>query len=103
MKLSLPKMGKSTGLFKYGERLNPARDWMVLVSIVAILLAASVAWNVWLFLRVTNGDAIGTASVDTKPLNPASIDSIDALFQKRAAIETEYKNAHFVDPSAPAS
>jgi hypothetical protein len=76
---------------------------MILVSIGAVVLAASVAWNVWLFLRVTNGDAIGTASVDTKPLNPAAIDSVDALFQKRATIETDYKNAHFVDPSAPAS
>jgi hypothetical protein len=102
MKLSLPKMGNAANPFKYGERLNPARDWLALVSVAAILLVASIGWNVWLFLRVTNGDAIGTAT-DTRSLNPASIDSVDVLFQKRAATETDYKNAHFVDPSGASS
>jgi hypothetical protein len=85
---------------QYGERLNPARDWLVLVSISAVLLLMSLAWNAWLFNRVTNGAAIGTAT-STPTLNPAAIDSVNELFQKRATIETEYKNAHFVDPSVP--
>lgn len=86
-------------MFRYGDRLNSSRDWFVLVGITAILLLASIGWNVWLFLRVTNGEAIGTATTQAS-LNPASIDSVNTLFQARANTETEYKNAHFVDPSA---
>lgn len=86
----------------YGDRLNPSRDWMLLVSAATILLLASIGWNAWLFYRVTSGDAIGTANV-SPPINPASIDSVNTLFQNRANTETEYKNAHFVDPSTPAS
>lgn len=102
MKLPFLKLGSVSNPFKYGDRLKPERDWLVLVSISAILLLGSLAWNAWLFLRVTNGDAIGTATAP-QSLNPASIDSVNALFQQRANIETEYKNAHFVDPSGPAS
>ncbi|MDB5265368.1 MAG: hypothetical protein JWM39_81 [Parcubacteria group bacterium] len=72
----------------------------MLVAIATVLLIASIGWNVWLFLRVTNGDAIGTATVQ-QSLNPASIDSVNTLFQSRAATETNYKNSHFVDPSNP--
>lgn len=88
--------------FRYGDRLQPVRDWFVLVSIGAILLLASLAWNTWLFSRVTNGEAIGTAT-STPSFNPASIDSVNTLFQKRATIEAQYKDGHFVDPSLPAS
>ncbi|HEV7121751.1 MAG TPA: hypothetical protein VGN56_02920 [Candidatus Paceibacterota bacterium] len=102
MKLTLPKFGGSSKSLQYGERLNPARDWAILVSIAALLLLASIAWNIWLFYRVTSGDAIGAATVSPS-LSPASTGSVDALFQKRADTETEYKNAHFVDPSSPAS
>lgn len=98
MKLTLPKFGSSKSSLHYGERLNPERDWILLITVAALLLLASLAWNVWLFYRVTNGDAIGTANVSA-PINPASIDTVNALFQKRAEMETEYKNGHFVDPS----
>ncbi|KND50131.1 MAG: hypothetical protein AB203_04065 [Parcubacteria bacterium C7867-008] len=99
MKLTLPKFSKnSAGAFKYGDRLNPSRDWFILVTIFVVLLLASLAWNVWLFDRVTKGDAIGNASAPA-PLNPASIDSVQALFEARAIKETDYKNTHFVDPS----
>lgn len=84
--------------FRYGDRLQPVRDWFVLVTIGVILLLMSLAWNTWLFSRVTNGEAIGTAT-STPALTTTSIDSVTALFQKRADIETQYKNGHFVDPS----
>jgi len=98
MKLTFPKLPKSSHTLRYGERMDPARDWFILVSGFVLLLLASLAWNAWLFDRVTKGDAIGTAT-STPSLNPAAIDSVTELFQQRATIETEYKNAHFVDPS----
>jgi len=95
MKLSFIS-GKSP--FQYGDRLQPGRDWAFLLSICVLLFVASFAWNAWLFLRVTNGEAIGNAQ-PPQQINPASVDSVNALFQKRADTETQYKNGHFVDPS----
>ena len=89
---------KGPSFVKYGDRPNPTRDWLVLISVVAVLLLASLAWNVWLFARVTSGAAIGSESVSA-PLNSASSASVTELFKKRAEIETEYKNTRFVDPS----
>ncbi|MDB5237094.1 MAG: hypothetical protein JWL88_196 [Parcubacteria group bacterium] len=100
MKFSLPKGSGSKNSFRYGEKLDPARDWLMLILAASVLFAASIGWNLWLFIRVTNGDAIGNATA-TKALNPTSITSVNALFQQRADIETQYKNAHFADPAAP--
>ncbi len=100
MKFTLPKRNHSPKSVRYGERLNPERDWILLSTAAGVLLLVSIAWNVWLFYRVTNGDALGNAPPQAS-LNPASVDPITALFQKRADAETEYKNTHFVDPSTP--
>ncbi|KND51565.1 MAG: hypothetical protein AB202_03285 [Parcubacteria bacterium C7867-007] len=102
MKLTLPKLSKNSPSLKYGERLNPSRDWLILVMVFVLLLLGSLGWNIWLFDRVTNGDAIGNATAPA-PLNPASIDSVNALFEARAVKETDYKNSRFVDPSTSAA
>lgn len=84
--------------FRYGDQLQPVRDWFVLMTISVILLVISLGWNTWLFSRVTSGEAIGTATT-TPALTTTSIDPVTTVFQKRADIETQYKNGHFVDPS----
>jgi hypothetical protein len=102
MKMNFSKLGGITHVFKYGDRLQPVRDWFLMVFIVIILLLISLGWNAWLFERAISGEAIGTATA-APALNPTSIDSVTAVFQKRAEQETLYKNGHFIDPSVPAS
>jgi hypothetical protein len=99
MKSILSKLSGLMHIFRYGDRLHPARDWFILLGLAALVLIASFTWHALLFVHVTNGEAIGTAT-STASLNPTSIDSVTTLFEKRAQAETMYKNGHFVDPSS---
>ena len=99
MKLHLSKHPGKVHFFTYGERLRPQRDWLVLLSITGVLLAISVAWNLWLFARVTNGEQIGDQQAQTQ-VHGAKLDAMNALFERRAQEEGRYLNEYrFVDPS----
>lgn len=93
MKFSL----KSSKSFRYGDRLRPGRDWLVLLSLFLIALAISLAYNLWTFSRITKGQKIGDAAVTT----PAQIklDQVKTLFEARAAERARYGSDRFVDPS----
>lgn len=95
-------LNKLTGFLKslsYGERIRPVRDWLVLLSCAILILAGCLIWNLWLFARVTGGEAIGSATSTTTPAAPA-LDAVQQLFQKRSVEEARYKGEYrFVDPS----
>jgi len=83
----------------YGTRLKPYRDWFVLLSVFFVCLLCSFAWNLWLFSKVTNGQAIGTAT-STPPIKTVNLDSVQTLFDARATERSHYQSQyHFVDPS----
>jgi len=85
--------------FSYGPRIKPYRDWFVLLSVFFICLLCSFVWNIWLFSKVTNGQAIGNAPT-TPALQAANLDSVRALFDARSAERVRYQSQyHFVDPS----
>ncbi|MDE1925495.1 MAG: hypothetical protein KGH79_04990 [Patescibacteria group bacterium] len=96
----------STGSFlkrlRSGVRQDPARDWLLLLSISTVALVCIIIWNVWAFGTVTNGGTIGTAATGTPPVfNKASLDAIHAIFTSRATEENNYINGtyQFADPS----
>ena len=85
---------------EYGEDIRPVRDWLILLCGVAVLLIASVLWNVWAYTRVVNGEMIGSATAPAPIVDTNAIDAVQNVFQSRAAEEVNYKGAyHFVDPS----
>lgn len=85
---------------EYGEDIRPVRDWLVLLSIAGVMLVASIGWNVWLYIRVVNGEGFGSSVTNSSGLNTAALDGAQAVFQKRATEEENYRGAyHFVDPS----
>lgn len=99
MKNLAPLLKKVTRLFNYGERINPTRDWFLLLSVAGIILCVSVAWNIWLFSRVTSGEAIGTAT-STPQAQGVKVDSIQSLFSARSAERARYTSTYrLVDPS----
>lgn len=89
-------IGKHVG---YGSRLKPQRDWFILLSLFIVLLLASLLWNLWLFSKVTNGQAIGAAT--STPAAPSvNLDTVKNVFETRAAERAGFQGSyHFVDPS----
>ena len=84
--------------FKYGLRLRPVRDWLVLLAFCLLLLLVSVGWNLWLFSEVTQGKQIGTAT--STPAVEIKLDQVQTLFGERAQERARYENEYrFVDPS----
>jgi len=85
---------------RYGNRPQPQRDWFLLIVISAILFAGGAAWSYWVFLQANQVEAPAAASDSAAGLNPASIDTVNAVFQKRATERAHYQNDYrFVDPS----
>ena len=86
---------------RYGV-LNPARDWMTLIVLLAIALAGLVVWNVWAFDTVANGGVIGSTATSSPPIfTQTSLDGIHTIFANRAAEEAKYETGtyRFADPS----
>jgi hypothetical protein len=70
---------------------------MLLVAF-SVLLLCSLAWNLWLFSRVTNGEKIGSEQVASQP--EIQLGEVKTLFESRAAEQTRYiQEYRFVDPS----
>lgn len=81
---------------------DPVRDWLTLLTLSAITFICIVVWNVWVFDTVTQGGTIGTATTTTPmTFNRSSIDSIHAVFEKRATEEAKYVTGvyRYGDPS----
>lgn len=89
--------------FCYGAHLDPARDWLVLLTLSAIAFAGLVVWNVRAFDTVVNGGSIGAVATSTPPsiFNQASFDAIQVIFSDRAAEKAKYETSayRFADPS----
>ncbi len=87
---------------RYGERPDPQRDWFVLITLAAILLAGVIGWNAWAFDTVAAGGVIGAATVaPPQAFNQSSLEAIQKIFTDRKIEEEKYTTGvyRFVDPS----
>lgn len=83
-----------------GYAIHPIRDWFMIVGIALALLITSVGWNMWLFSRAIEGEAIGEAPAPANTYDLSSLDTVRAIFDRRQAEEARYRNDYrFVDPS----
>ncbi len=88
--------------FAYGPTIDPTRDWVALLTLSIILLAAILVWNVWAFDTVAQGGTLGGAATSTAPVfSQNSLDAIHSIFKERAVEETKYLTGvyGFADPS----
>ncbi len=85
-------------------RLNPTRDWFVLLTLAGLGLLAILAWSVWTFQMALNRE--DTTAVTQRP--PASsvvdqslLEKTRTLIRDRATEETKYETGayRFTDPS----
>jgi hypothetical protein len=88
--------------FRSGVRGDPVRDWLVLLSLAIVALVCIIVWNVWAFDTVAQGGSISAAATSTVPtFNRSSIDTINTVFQTRAAEDAKYVTGvyRYSDPS----
>lgn len=98
MKKSL-NIGPLLKRFSYGTRMHPARDWFYLLCAATVLVAVSIAWNVWLLRSVQQGGTIGNETAP-EAFDASSIESVRAVFEARKDEEWKYRQEYrFVDPS----
>lgn len=85
-----------------GARLDPVRDWLMLLALSIIVFIGIVAWNISAFSTVARGGVIGAGATSTPAaFNRSSLDVIHAIFEKRAAEEVKYVTGvyRYADPS----
>lgn len=91
---------RAFGLVSYGERLNPVRDWLILLLVAAALLVVSAVMNVFMYIGVRNAPSHTPMVSDQPAIDAKSVAAVEAIFQKRAAEEGNYEHVYqFVDPS----
>jgi len=88
--------------FRYGENINPVRDWLIMLTFSVIVLAGIIVWNIWAFDTVAKGGVIGTTATSTPAVfSQSSLNTINAIFANRAAEKAKYETGtyRFADPS----
>jgi len=82
------------------SRPRPSRDWLLFLMLGVVLLLVSIGWNIWTFIRITNGEAAQSAmQVPTGP-DVTALEKVRAVFQARTLEEQRYLVEYrFVDPS----
>ncbi len=80
---------------------DPVRDWLALLALSLLAFVSIVVWNVWAFNTVARGGVIGVSATSTPVFTSSSLDTIRAIFEKRAAEEAKYATGvyHYTDPS----
>ncbi len=82
------------------KRLNPSRDWMMVLASGLVLIFASVLWNVWFFFAVLTEEKTIQAPAPQQEVDASSFEKAQELFKKKEAEEARYRNEYrFVDPS----
>jgi hypothetical protein len=82
--------------------IDPERDWIMLLIISILMLAAIVVWNAFVFDTVATGGVIGAPTATAPPVfSQSSLDAIHTVFANRAAEEAKYITDvyHYADPS----
>lgn len=82
--------------------IDPARDWLIALSLSLVALAGVIVWSIWTFDTVAGGGTLGAPVVKAPAVfDNSSIDTIHAIFVNRAAEEAKYTGAiyRFADPS----
>ena len=82
------------------KRLNPSRDWLLVLSLALAAIIASLLWNAWFFFVALNQDSSVSPAPEAKKADTSSLEKARAAFDARAAEEAKYRGEYrFVDPS----
>ncbi|MDB5195178.1 MAG: hypothetical protein JWO84_362 [Parcubacteria group bacterium] len=92
-------LNKYLKVLRYGDRVHPMRDWLIIICIVCILFVASALWS-YLIFRETSTNGVQASTGTTTPISTASLDTVRHVFETRAIERAHYLlDYRFVDPS----
>ncbi len=80
-------------------RHDPSRDWLVMLALSLLVLAASMLWNAWFLVRVLSEEAAIQASVDAIPAEASTFEKMQHAFMLRDAAASSTQVTRFNDPS----
>lgn len=83
-------------------RLDPERDWTLLLVCATLSLLVIVGWNVWAFRTVVGGGTLGASQRPaTFATTTSALDTLPGLLSARAAEDAKYIDGayRFSDPS----
>ena len=87
----------------YGPKLNPARDWLILVAVLLLLVFVSTAVQTYFFSRVAGepSSVIGTGKENPGLFDRSGLEEVFDLFKMRAEMAGKYQRGdlRFIDPS----
>lgn len=85
--------------FRVARDPQPHRDWLILLSVFIVLLAASVTWSSFFFLDVVSREP-AASETEGVSADTTALEAVQKAAAKRAEesvrFESEYR---FVDPS----
>jgi hypothetical protein len=102
MRNILGRLSHALQVVRYGDRIDPARDWFIMLTVTAVTLIAIISWNIWAFDRVARGGVLGQVTDTSIPIfNRTSLDTIQQVFEKRSGEAAKYENGTYTyeDPS----
>lgn len=100
MNIHLPHSIPSVRTLVATDHPRPLRDWWLLVSCAGVLLVASLAWNIWFFVKITKGEPIGAAPIVEQATEEDLLAKVRDVFRARAAEEDRFRREYqFIDPS----
>lgn len=88
--------------FRRNSYQDPARDWLVMITLSLIAFVGIVVWDIWAFDTVVRGGTIGAQTAQAPAtFDTSALDDVHTIFESRAAEEQKYVTGtyHFVDPS----
>lgn len=99
MKFHLPTSLRTTALPRMSGQQRPSRDWLILLFFSLIVFVASVSWNVWTFIRITNGEVVGNGAATVTAPDVSTVERAREVFGARATEAQRYRTEYrFVDP-----
>lgn len=84
---------------KASSQKHPRRDWVILVSTTLILFLVIALGTYILFQIQISTDAPSNSTEKVPELKTTSVETVQAIFEKRAQVRGEYQSSrHFIDP-----
>lgn len=81
-------------------KLNPSRDWVLLLGCLIVGILLSILWNGWYFFFELIKESAPQAATEQAGVDTSSLERVQALFDARATEEGRYRSEYrFVDPS----